>query len=335
MTGGGELGVGVIGLGAMGRIHVGCLTARVPGARLAAVVDVDVEAARSVGIEHGVPHFTLTGALLQTPGVDAVVVATPAETHAEIVEAAASAGKHILCEKPLDCRLIPIDRALGSVDKAGVRLQVGFNRRFDRSFQRLQEEVEASRAGEVVSVHVISRDPVLPGPPRLIQGMSALFFDTTVHDFDMLRFLTGSDIEMVHVQASSAIHRQSGIDTAVLLVRMANGVVATIDNSQAAYGYDQRVEVFGTRGALSVGNELEDTVSLADAAGFHAPRRPYFFAQRYSQSYIDQMRSFVEAVTGGLPVSPTGADGRAATVAALAAQRSVDERRPVEISELT
>ena len=168
----------------------------------------------------------------------------------------------------------------------------------------------------------------------MIEGMSALFFDTTIHDFDMLRFLTGSEIESVYVRASSAVHRQPGIDTAVLFVGMANGVVATIDNSQAAYGYDQRVEVFGTKGALSAGNEVEDTVSLADAAGFHSPRRPYFFAQRYAQSYIDQMRSFVEAVTRGLPASPSGADGRAATAAGVAAQRSVNERRPVEISEV-
>jgi myo-inositol 2-dehydrogenase/D-chiro-inositol 1-dehydrogenase len=168
----------------------------------------------------------------------------------------------------------------------------------------------------------------------MIERMSALFFDTTVHDFDMLRFLTGSEIESVYVQASSAVHRQPGIDTAVLLVRMVNGVIATIDNSQAAHGYDQRVEVFGRDGALFAGNEVEDTVSLADASGFREPRRPYFFTQRYARSYIDQMRTFIEAITLGLAPLPSGSDGRAATVAALAAQRSVDEGRPASTGEI-
>lgn len=330
-----EVGVGIVGLGAMGRIHLGCLGAGVPGARLAAIADIDEAVAGNLGAEHAVPYFGSAAGLLAAPGVDAVVVATPAETHAEIVEAAANAGKHVLCEKPLDCRLEPIDRALDAVKGAGVRLQVGFNRRFDRSFAFLQEEVAAAgRVGDVVSIHIISRDPVLPGPPRMIEGMSALFFDTTVHDFDMLRFLTGSEIELVYVQALSAVHRQPGIDTAVLLVRLANGVVATIDNSQAAHGYDQRVEVFGRGGALSAGNEVEDTVSLADASGFHEPRRPYFFAQRYARSYIDQMRAFIEAIALGLAPLPSGLDGWAATVAALAAQRSVDEGRPVSTGEI-
>lgn len=329
-----EVGVGIVGLGAMGRIHLGCLAAGVPGARLTAIADIDEAVAGNLGAEHAVSHFGSAAGLLAAPGMDAVVVATPAETHAEIVEAAANAGKHALCEKPLDCRLGPIDRALDAVKRSGVHLQVGFNRRFDRTFQHLQEEVAASRAGDVVSVHIISRDPVLSRPPRLIHGMSALFFDTTVHDFDMLRFLTGSEIESVYVQASSAIHNQAEIDTAVLLVRMANGVIATIDNSQAAHGYDQRVEVFGSGGALFAGNEVEDTVSLADASGLRAPRRPYFFPQRYARSYIDQMRAFIEALTHGLTPLPSGLDGWAATVAALAAQRSVDEGRPVSTGEI-
>ncbi|HET9477513.1 MAG TPA: Gfo/Idh/MocA family oxidoreductase, partial [Dehalococcoidia bacterium] len=236
--------------------------------------------------------------------------------------------------KPFDCRLGPIDRALAAVAGEGVALQIAFNRRFDRSFQRLQEEIAASRAGDVVTIHIVSRDPLLAGPPRSIDGMSALFFDTSVHDFDNLRYLTLSEIETVQVRASPAIHRRERIDTATMLLQMANGVVATINNSQAAHGYDQRVEVFGRGGLLSLENEPEDTVWVADAAGSHAPGLPYFFAERYAQSYIDQMRYFVETVSLGLPASPSGADGRAATVAALAAQRSVDEGRPVRVEEI-
>lgn len=329
-----DIGVGVVGLGVMGRIHIGCLASGIAGARLVAVADQDESAARVLGSEHGVAYSGSAAGLLEAPGVDAVIVATPAETHAEIVEAAAVSGKHILCEKPFDCRLDAIDRALAAVASTGVVLQIGFQRRFDRSFQQLKEKAAAARAGDLVAIHVVSRDPLLAGPPRLIDGMSALFFDTTVHDFDMLRFLTGSEIEMVHVLASSAIHREERIDTAVFLVRMLNGIAATIDNSQAAHGYDQRVEVFGASGLLSAENEPEDAVWVADAAGSRAPQLPYFFSQRYARAYIDQMRSFIEAASRGVSNSPSGADGRAATVAALAAQRSVDEGRPVRVEEV-
>ncbi|HET9477353.1 MAG TPA: Gfo/Idh/MocA family oxidoreductase, partial [Dehalococcoidia bacterium] len=145
MSDSGEIGVGIIGLGAMGRIHLGCLAAGIPGARLVAVADQEESAARELGREHEVPYFDSTAGLLGAAEVDAVIVATPAETHAEIVEAAAMAGKHVLCEKPFDCRLGPIDRALAAVAGEGVALQIAFNRRFDRSFQRLQEEIAASR----------------------------------------------------------------------------------------------------------------------------------------------------------------------------------------------
>lgn len=329
-----EVGVGIVGVGTMGRVHLGCLTSGIPGARLVALADMDDSAAEAPAREHGVPHFRSLSGLLGAPGLDAVVVATPAETHAEIVEAAANAGKHILCEKPFDCRLQPIDRALEAVERAGVALQIGFHRRFDRSFLRAWDDVTAMRVGEVVRIHIVSRDPVLEAPPRLIDGMSALFFDTTVHDFDMVRFLSGSEIAMVHVLASSAIHRQNRIDTVVMLVQMENGVVATIDNSQAVSGYDQRVEVFGTGGMLSVENEPESTVWVSDSAGTHAPSQPYFFAERYGQAYASQMRSFLESARRGLAASPSGADGRAGTAAALAAHRSVKEGRPVRIGEI-
>ncbi len=172
MNGARELGIGVVGLGGMGRIHAACLEAGVPHARLAAVADLDETVVATVVAVHSVAGYSNIADLLAHSGVDAVVVATPAETHAEIVVAAAAAGKHILCEKPLDCRLEAMDRALGEVQRAGVRLQVAFNRRFDRNFQLLREELDASRIGEVVSIHIVSRDPMLQGPPRVIGAMS-------------------------------------------------------------------------------------------------------------------------------------------------------------------
>ena len=328
-----EVGIGVVGLGSMGRIHAG-LAAATRGARLVAVADVNEAAAQTAGDEFGVPHFLSGGELLKVSGMDAVIIATPAETHADILVAAASAGNDILCEKPLDCRLDHIDEALSDVAAAGVHLQVGFNRRFDRNFLAVKEEVDASRVGDIISIHIVSRDPLLPGPPRTIGDMSGLFFDTTVHDFDMLRFLTGSEIVIVDVQAAPAVHRQAEIDTAVILVRMANGVIGTIDNGQAAHGYDQRVEVFGTKGAISMGNEIVSTTSFVDQSGSHRPGPPYFYPQRYGESYARQIESFLGCIRDGVAPQPSGADGRAASVAALAAQRSADEGRPVRTSEI-
>jgi myo-inositol 2-dehydrogenase/D-chiro-inositol 1-dehydrogenase len=234
----------------------------------------------------------------------------------------------------LETDLGSLDSALKAVEKAGVLLQVGFNRRFDDNFRFLHEEIAAERIGRVAIAHIVSRDPLLPGPPRRIQALSGLFFDTTVHDFDMLRFLTGSEIEMVHVQASSAVHGGPDIDTAVILARMSSGAIATIDNSQAVYHYDQRVEVFGTGGALFAGNERMSTVTLAGPDATRLPGAPYFFPQRYRQSYLNQLGAFARSLATSEAQVPSGADGRAATVAALAAQRSFDERRPVRIQEI-
>jgi myo-inositol 2-dehydrogenase/D-chiro-inositol 1-dehydrogenase len=329
-----EIGVGIVGLGAMGKVHLSLIADGIPGLRLAAVADIDTTAPDRLGGEYRVPAYHSAEALYADASVDAVIVATLAETHASLIEKAAAAGKHVLTEKPLDSNRERIDRALAQVKANDVRLQVAFNRRFDRNFSFMRDEIEAGRIGRVISVHIVSRDPVLPGPPRTIEGMSGLFFDTTVHDFDMLRFLTGSEISMVHVLASSAIHSGPAIDSAVLLVRMSDGIAATIDNSQAAYGYDQRVETFGTKGALRSANERVNTVETLDEAGMRRPRLPYFFSERYRESYISQLGHFAAFIRDHVEPSPSGADGRAATVAALAAQRSLDEGRPVRIDEI-
>jgi myo-inositol 2-dehydrogenase/D-chiro-inositol 1-dehydrogenase len=330
----GPLGIGIVGLGAMGKVHLGLIAGGLQGLRLAAVADIDTGTADQLGAEHEVPAYHTADALVANDSVDAVIVASLAETHAAIIEQAAAAGKHVLTEKPLDSSLDRIDRALAEVKARDVLLQVAFNRRFDRNFTYLEEELRAERIGELISVHIVSRDPVLPGPPRVIEGMSGLFFDTTIHDFDMLRFLTGRAIEMVHVLASSAVHRAPVIDSATLLVKLEDGIAATIDNSQAAYGYDQRVEVFGTKGALQVGNERVNNVETLEQSGMHRPRFPYFFRERYRESYVAQLGQFAGFVRSHVQPSPSGADGRAATVAALAAQRSLVEARPVRIEEV-
>ncbi len=328
------IGIGVIGLGTIGQIHLATVCSLVDRFRLAAVADLDDALGRRTGKEAGVPAYASGAELLDAPALQAVVIATPAESHGELIERAAAAGKHIFCEKPLDVTLMRIDRALAAVKQAGVLLMVGFNRRFDRDFEYLSEELDVQRVGNLISIHIISRDPILRGPPRRIEGMSGLFFETTVHDLDMLRFLTGAEIEWVHVQASGPVHGQAEVDTALTFARMTNGVAATIDNSQAAYHYDQRIEVFGTKGAMIVGNETTSTSTLLDSQGIHAPTHQYFFPQRYRQSYENELHAFCGFINAQVEPRPSGNDGRAATVAALACQRAMDEGRPVLLSEI-
>lgn len=330
-----DIGVGLVGAGTVGRLHARYLS-KVPGARLVAVADMDRTAAEATAREHGeiVVHEN-TVSLLADGAVTAVVIATPGETHGRIIEAAASAGKHVFCEKPLDLDLARIDRALDAVRKAGVTLQVGFNRRFDRNFQSVRDAVAGGKVGKPHVIHIISRDPLLPGPPRDVGPLSGLLFDTTIHDLDMVRFLTGSEFDEVYVLPGDHVHRTRVIDTAVVSFRLTNGVIGTIENSQAAYGYDQRVEVFGAAGAIAIGNERRHLATLSDAAGVHEALPLHFFPERYQDSYIAELTAFVECVRTGAAPLGSGNDGRAASVAALAAQCSIDECRPVRIAEIS
>jgi myo-inositol 2-dehydrogenase/D-chiro-inositol 1-dehydrogenase len=326
------LGFGLVGAGAMGRIHAANLAlGRIPGARLVAVADAVPEAAKACADEHGVTSEG-TDDLLSDPGVDAVVIATPAATHGDLLLRAAAARKHIFIEKPFEISVEGANRALDAVEAAGVTLQVGFNRRFDDSFVQAQAAVAAGRVGEPYVMHIISRDPVWRVPPK-IGGLSGLLFDTTIHDFDMARFVLG-EIESVYVIGTPAVHKAGIPDTLVAILHFASGSLGTIENGQAVFGYDQRLEVFGSRGAVSVDNERRDTTTFADAEGYHAPLPPTFYAERYADSYVAEMQSFVECIeAGGVPVA-TGRDGRAATILALAGQRSLDELRPVDVREI-
>jgi myo-inositol 2-dehydrogenase/D-chiro-inositol 1-dehydrogenase len=330
-----DIGIGLIGAGTVGRLHAGYLS-KVPGARLVAIADVDRTAAEATAREHGeIAVHENTVSLLADGAVAAVVIATPGETHGRIIEAAASAGKHVFCEKPLDLDLARIDRALEAVRKAGVTLQVGFNRRFDRDFQSVRDAIVDGKVGEPHIIHLISRDPLLPGPPRDVGPLAGLLFDTTIHDFDMVRFLTGSEFDEVYVLPGDHVHRAGVIDTAVVSFRLGNGVIGTIDNSQAAYGYDQRVEVFGLNGAIAIENERRHLATVSDETGVHAALPLPFYPERYESSYIAELAAFAECIRMGAEPLASGADGRAASAAALAAQCSIDECRPVRIAEIS
>jgi len=331
--------IGLIGAGRIGQIHGRNLATQLPGVRLAAVADLDRAAADSLAERYAVPLVTGDPhELLQDAELAAVAICSPTDTHAGLIQQAAAAGKHIFCEKPIDFDLARIDQTLAAVQQAGVKLQIGFNRRFDPSYRKVRQLVLEGRIGEPHLLRITSRDP---GPPPLeyLKTSGGIFLDMTIHDFDMARFLIGSEVEELYVAAAVRVDPQIGelgdLDTAVITLKFANGVIGTIDNSrQAVYGYDQRAEVFGSRGMATTGNETPDRHRLADGTGIHGPLPLHFFLERYQTAYLEEMRSFVECLRTGKPPEVSGADGRAPVAMGLAAQRSYRENRPVRLDEV-
>jgi myo-inositol 2-dehydrogenase/D-chiro-inositol 1-dehydrogenase len=334
-----SIAIGVIGAGRIGRLHAENLALRVPGARLAAVADIDLAAARETGARYNIPLVsTEYREILDDPAVEAVAICSSTDTHSHIIQEAAQAGKHIFCEKPIDFDLARIDRALQAVDEAGVALMVGFNRRFDPNFSKVRQMVAEGKIGQPHILRITSRDPE-PPPIEYVRVSGGIFLDMTIHDFDMARFLMASDVTEVYVAGAVLVDPRIGeagdIDTAVITLRFENGAIGTIDNSrQAVYGYDQRVEVFGSQGMVRAGNNTQDRHEYSNAQGVHSALPQYFFLERYTESYAVELRQFVECLVQGQPPPVTGLDGRIPVVMGLAAQRSYAEGRPVALAEI-
>jgi len=255
-----------------------------------------------------------------------------------MIEDAAAAGKHIFCEKPIDFDLKRIDRALEVVEKAGVKLQIGFNRRFDPNFRRVRELVADGQVGVPHILRITSRDPA-PPPISYVQVSGGIFLDMTIHDFDMARYLMDSEVEEVFaagaVRVDPAIGEAGDIDTVVITLTFANGAIGTIDNSrQAVYGYDQRVEVFGSGGMAAAENNTPDRTILSTAKSVQSALPLHFFVERYTDSYIAEMKAFIRCIQEDLPPPVNGLDGGAAVRIGYAAKRSLQERRPVRLDEV-
>ena len=273
-----------------------------------------------------------------TRGTSAVAICTSTDTHVDLVIAAAASGKAIFCEKPLSLDLAEVDRGLAAVASAEVPLMIGFNRRFDPAHHAVHEAVAAGEIGDPHLVRITSRDPE-PPPLAYILVSGGIFLDMTIHDFDMARFVTGSEVVEVYAQGAvrvAASFAEAGdIDTAVVTLRHANGCLTAIDNSrQAVYGFDQRVEVFGSKGMAASENPFAYTSVVRTAEGTRNPTLPHFFRERYIPSYLLEWAAFVDAVRSGEEPSVTGADGRAPLVIGLAAWRSLREHRPVAVAEI-
>jgi myo-inositol 2-dehydrogenase/D-chiro-inositol 1-dehydrogenase len=334
----GRLKVGLIGAGRIGRVHAENLVYRIPEADLVAVADIFVEASERLAAELGVTAYQDHRRILEDERVDAVLICSSTNTHAQFIEDAAGAGKQIFCEKPIALDLGKIDRALAAVEQAGVKLQIGFNRRFDPSFRRVHEIVAAGEIGEPHILRITSRDPA-PPPIEYVRVSGGIFLDMTIHDFDMARFLMGRDVESVYtageVLVDPAIGQAGDVDTAVITLHFENGALGVIDNSrQAVYGYDQRVEVFGSGGLVTADNDYANSARISDAQRVHRDLPLNFFMERYTESYANEIRAFVECIVQDTLPPVTGLDGRIPVVMGYAAQKSLAEGRPVRLDEI-
>jgi myo-inositol 2-dehydrogenase/D-chiro-inositol 1-dehydrogenase len=331
--------VGVLGAGRIGRMHAELLARQVPGATVAAVFDPDADAAREVGDRLGVATAASADDVIESRNVDAVAICTPTALHAEQVIAAAGAGKAIFCEKPVSLELAEVDRALADVVTAGVPFQIGFNQRFDPGHAAVAAARANGDVGEPHLVRISSRD-VAPPPLEYAGGSGGIFLDMTIHDFDMARFVVGSEVVEVFaaggVLVDSAFEAIGDLDTVVVTLVHENGCLTTIDNSrQAVYGYDQRVEVFGSKGMAASENQPIHAAFVRDRSGVRGATLTYPFVDRYAKSYVAEWIEFVAPVTDRRAPALAVEDARAPLVIGLAAWRSIRERRPVRTEEIS
>ena len=332
-----QVNIAVIGTGRIGSVHTRDLVRSIHEANVVAICDIRLEVAQAVADELGIERVVKDyHEVLEDKNIEAVLIATNTDTHAFIVKDAANAGKQIFCEKPLALDLESSDEVLDTIEKTKVKLQVGFNRRFDRSFRRVREIVTSGDIGHPCILRITNRDPE---PPSLEYARSSggMFLDMSIHDFDMARFQIG-EIEEVYaignVLVAPYLKEIGDVDTNIITLRFANGAVGTIDNSrQCVYGYDQRLEVFCSNGTAMAGNEYENTVVKGNGDGYHSAKLPYFFIQRYADGYINEVRQFIQCVRDDKPVSPTGQDSRMAVLLGMATWESFRQNRPISMKE--
>jgi myo-inositol 2-dehydrogenase/D-chiro-inositol 1-dehydrogenase len=333
-----RVNIAIIGTGRMGSVHTRNLVRFIPEANLVAVCDIRLKVAQAVADELGIQRVVRDyHDLLTDKDIEAILIATNTDTHAFIAKDVAAAGKHIFCEKPIALDLADVDDALAAVQEHGVRFQVGFNRRFDKSFQRVHDIVSSGEIGRPCMLRIASRDPE-PPPVEYARTSGGMFLDMTIHDFDMARYQVG-EVEEVYAIGNVLVAPDyasiGDLDTNIVTLKFANGAIGVIDNSrQAVYGYDQRLEVFCSHGAAMAENESADTVVKANKDGYHTSRLPYFFMNRYAPCYVEEVRQFLECVRDDKPVPVTGKDGRMAVVLGYAAWKSYRENRPVKVSEI-
>lgn len=334
-----KINIALIGAGRIGAIHCENLASVIAGAELTAIADVNLKAAQETASRLNVPTAVSDYLeILDDPDIEAVVICSPTDTHSQIIQEAAEAGKHIFCEKPIDHDLNKVDQAMMAVERAGVKLMIGFNRRFDPNFRKVREMIAAGKIGKPHILHIISRDPA-PPPIEYLKVSGGIFLDMTIHDFDMARYLMASEVSEIYVVGAVRVDPKIGeigdLDTVIITLRFTDGAIGTIDNNRrAVYGYDQRVEVFGSKGMVAASNPTLDTHVYSNAEGIHSALPLHFFLERYSASYVKEMQEFIECIQDNTPPPVSGTDGRIPIVMGLAAKKSYLENRPVQLSEV-
>ncbi|WP_343080008.1 inositol 2-dehydrogenase [Ostreiculturibacter nitratireducens] len=328
---------GLLGAGRIGKVHARAI-ANDPNASLVAVADALPAAAEAIASAYGCAVRTIEE-IIGSSDVDAIVICTPTDTHADLIEAGVKAGKAVFCEKPIDLNVERVKACLEVVKANKGTLMVGFNRRFDPDFMAVKAAIDAGKVGEVEMVTISSRDPGAP-PYEYITRSGGIFRDMTIHDFDMARWLLGEEVETVQAAASVLVDKKIGelgdYDSVNVILRTASGRQAVITNSRrATYGYDQRIEVLGSKGSASAMNMAEANIEVATAEGFHRPPLLNFFMTRYVAAYANEIAAFIGAMTSGTETPTTGTDGLLALVLAEAALKSVEEGRAVKVAEIT
>jgi myo-inositol 2-dehydrogenase / D-chiro-inositol 1-dehydrogenase len=332
-----EVNVGIIGLGRIGKLHLHNVIAQIPDIKLIGVSDIIENSLQEVSQKYDIPIIKNDYRyLLDNKEIDAVVICSSTDTHAKIIIEAAQAGKDIFCEKPIALDLKEIDRALKAVEEAGVKLQIGFNRRFDPSFMKAKEMVKQGKIGKPHIVKITSRDPA-PPPIEYIKVSGGIFLDMTVHDFDMIRYLLDDEVKELMAVGSCLVNpeisKYNDIDTAIITFQYKNGGWGIIDNSrQAVYGYDQRIEIFGSEGCVQVVNKKPTEVSLYGKESTTSDKPLYFFLERYNESYINEIKHFVACIQNDSSPSVSGYDGKMAAIMGYAAKESFTKKEFVEIN---
>ena len=333
-----KLKIGIAGLGRIGKIHLNNLL-ELNNVEVIAVMDPSFEALKYAigkGVESGLQNYK---DLLEIKELEAIVICTPTNTHADYVEIAAKSGKHIFCEKPLDLNLQRINDVLKVVEKSKIKLMIGFNRRYDNEFCKVKSSVKSGFVGEPYLVKITSRDPAAP-PIEYIKNSGGLFLDMTIHDFDMARFIVDKEIQEVYAKGEAftdiSISKAGDIDTAVIVLKYIDSTLAIIDNSRkAAYGYDQRLEVFGSKGMIQANNVMIDNNNLFTQNGVKSSLPMNFFMERYADAYKKEIIDFIDSVKNNKEVSVSGIDGLKSLQIGLAANKSLKENRPVKVDEIT
>lgn len=331
--------LGIIGAGRIGRLHAENII-NFPNVNLKAISDIYIDHAKEWAKGLGIKHlYESYENIINDNEIDAILVCSPTNTHAEIMIEAAKKGKHIFCEKPISFSIEETEQVLDVVEENGVKLQVGFNRRFDRNFSKIHQSVKNGIVGEPHIVKITSRDPE-PPPIDYIKGSGGLFFDMAIHDFDMARYIAQSEVTEVYAVGKNLIDRKIGtegndIDTAITTLTFENGAICVIDNSrQAVYGYDQRVEVLGSKGQLTCDNDRPTSVEISTEDGTKLDPLKHFFLERYKDAYIVELQSFVNAIINDEKLQCDGNDGLQAELIARAAKRSFEKKRSVKLTEV-